>query len=68
MDCNYRQDDLIYDIGAHKGDDAAFYLAKGFRVISVAARLTLHLITADLFHQWNRIHHGTKCVISPGAQ
>ena len=40
MDCNSRQDDLIYDIGAHKGDDAAFYLAKGFRVISVEAHPT----------------------------
>jgi FkbM family methyltransferase len=37
MDCSQRQHDLIYDIGAHKGDDAAFYLAKGFRVISVEA-------------------------------
>ncbi len=37
MNWNCRQNDLIYDIGAHKGDDAGFYLAKGFRVISVEA-------------------------------
>jgi FkbM family methyltransferase len=29
--------DLIYDIGAHAGDDTAFYLAKGFRVVAIEA-------------------------------
>ncbi len=29
--------DLIYDIGAHRGDDTAFYIAKGFRVVAVEA-------------------------------
>ncbi len=29
--------DLIYDIGAHRGDDTAFYVAKGFRVVAVEA-------------------------------
>ena len=33
--------DLIYDIGAHKGDDTAFYLKKGFRVIAVEANPAL---------------------------
>ena len=28
---------LIYDIGAHKGDDTAFYLKKGFDVVAVEA-------------------------------
>lgn len=28
---------LIYDIGAHRGDDTAFYLAKGAKVIAVEA-------------------------------
>ncbi|MEQ9813886.1 MAG: FkbM family methyltransferase [Azospirillaceae bacterium] len=30
-------DDLIFDIGMHHGDDTAFYLAKGFRVVAVEA-------------------------------
>src|ERR1700730_6606466 len=30
-------DSLIYDVGAHKGEDAEFYLKKGFRVIAVEA-------------------------------
>lgn len=29
--------DLIFDIGMHKGEDAAFYLAKGFRVVALEA-------------------------------
>jgi len=29
--------DLIYDIGAHKGEDSEFYLQKGFRVVAVEA-------------------------------
>jgi FkbM family methyltransferase len=29
--------DLIYDIGMHKGEDAEFYLRKGFRVIAFEA-------------------------------
>jgi FkbM family methyltransferase len=29
--------DLIFDVGAHKGEDTAFYLAKGFRVVSIEA-------------------------------
>jgi FkbM family methyltransferase len=29
--------DLIYDVGANDGEDTAFYLAKGFRVIAVEA-------------------------------
>lgn len=29
--------DLVYDIGMHDGEDSAFYLAKGFRVVAVEA-------------------------------
>lgn len=35
------QHDLIFDIGFHKGEDAAFYLAKGFRVVGVEANPAL---------------------------
>lgn len=31
------QPDLIYDLGMHRGDDARFYLAKGFRVVALEA-------------------------------
>jgi FkbM family methyltransferase len=30
-------DDLIFDVGMHKGEDSAFYLAKGYRVIGFEA-------------------------------
>ena len=30
-------DDLVYDVGAHKGEDTAFYLAKGYRVVALEA-------------------------------
>ena len=33
--------DLIYDIGQHTGEDTAFYLGKGFRVVAVEANPTL---------------------------
>jgi FkbM family methyltransferase len=29
--------DLIYDVGLHKGEDAAFYLKKGFQVVGIEA-------------------------------
>jgi FkbM family methyltransferase len=31
------QADLIYDIGLHRGEDSAYYLAKGFRVVAFEA-------------------------------
>ena len=32
-----KSDDMIFDVGVHKGEDSAFYLAKGFRVIGFEA-------------------------------
>lgn len=29
--------DLIYDVGAHRGEDTEFYLKKGFRVVAIEA-------------------------------
>lgn len=29
--------DLVYDVGAHKGEDSAYYLAKGYRVVAFEA-------------------------------
>jgi FkbM family methyltransferase len=31
------QNSLIYDVGAHNGDDSAYYLAKGCRVVAIDA-------------------------------
>ena len=30
-------EDLIYDIGMNHGEDTAYYLSKGFRVIAIEA-------------------------------
>jgi FkbM family methyltransferase len=32
-----RVDDLVYDVGLHKGEDSSFYLAKGYRVVAFEA-------------------------------
>jgi 16S rRNA A1518/A1519 N6-dimethyltransferase RsmA/KsgA/DIM1 with predicted DNA glycosylase/AP lyase activity len=29
--------DLVFDLGMHKGEDTAFYLKKGFRIVGVEA-------------------------------
>lgn len=36
-----KHSDLIYDVGMHKGEDTAFYLEKGFRVVGVEAKPAL---------------------------
>jgi FkbM family methyltransferase len=41
--------DLVFDIGAHTGEDTAFYLGKGFRVIAVEASPTLARQLEDRF-------------------
>src|SRR5262245_48872042 len=35
------QSDLIFDVGMNNGDDTAYYLAKGFRVVAVEANPAL---------------------------
>lgn len=34
------QDDLIYDVGMFNGDDTAYYLHKGYRIVSIEAHPT----------------------------
>lgn len=43
------QDDLIFDIGMHNGNDTAYYLAKGFRVIAIEANPVLARSAAARF-------------------
>jgi FkbM family methyltransferase len=37
-----RERNLIFDVGCHRGDDTAYYLAKGFRVVAIEANPALH--------------------------
>lgn len=41
MGATARSDDLIFDVGLHLGEDSAYYLAKGFRVVAFEANPTL---------------------------
>jgi FkbM family methyltransferase len=41
------KEDLIYDVGLHKGEDSEFYLKKGFRVVAIEALPALAQIAAQ---------------------
>ena len=41
-------ENLIFDIGFHKGEDTLFYLLKGYRVIAVDA-------DPNLINEWQHI-------------
>ena len=41
--------DLIVDVGAHNGDDTAFYLYKGYRVVAIEANPVLAKSIAERF-------------------
>jgi FkbM family methyltransferase len=43
------RDDLIYDVGMHKGEDAEFYLKKGFQVVGIEANAQLCETCAQRF-------------------
>lgn len=43
--------DLIYDVGLHQGEDTAFYLAKGFRVVAFEANPHLVKECSERFKQ-----------------
>jgi FkbM family methyltransferase len=43
------QADLIFDIGMSEGNDTAFYLAKGFRVVGVEAAVKTYFELCDRF-------------------
>jgi FkbM family methyltransferase len=43
---------LIYDVGAHKGEDTEFYLKKGFSVVAIEANPVLFSNLAEKFDQF----------------
>jgi FkbM family methyltransferase len=56
------QANLIYDIGAHKGDDTAWYLQQGYRVIAVEAN---PLLAKELQRKFSAaIHEGKLTVVN----
>lgn len=53
--------DLIYDVGMHRGEDTAYYLAKGYRVVGFEADPELAAACASRFEGESRL------TIVPGA-
>jgi FkbM family methyltransferase len=50
--------EYVFDIGMHNGDDTAYYLHKGYRVVAVEANPTLVDLVRERFHaeiQQNRL-------------
>lgn len=45
------QDDLIFDLGGHRGFDTAYYLKKGFRVVTIEANPKLCDLLQSTFAQ-----------------
>src|ERR1700730_2442746 len=53
---------LIYDVGAHKGEDTEFYLKKGFSVVAIDASPQLCAALSQRF--FNYIQHGQLKIIN----
>jgi FkbM family methyltransferase len=53
--------DLIFDIGAHCGDDSAYYLHKGFRVVAVEANPSSAMLLRERFA--TEIAAGRLCLV-----
>jgi hypothetical protein len=47
-----RNEWLIYDVGAHKGEDAEFYLKKGFSVVAIEANPELYSLLSVGFSEF----------------
>src|SRR5438477_217291 len=43
------QENLIFDVGFHKGEDTSFYLNKGFRVVGIEANPFLYAAGIERF-------------------
>lgn len=56
--------DLIFDVGLHRGEDTAFYLKKGFRVVAFEANPDLVLYCENKFRR--EIAEGNLTIV-PGA-
>src|SRR5215469_13950329 len=52
---------LIYDVGAHLGEDTDFYLRKGFKVLAVEANATLAERLRERFR--SSLHGGSLSVL-----
>lgn len=56
--------DLIYDVGMHLGDDTAFYLSQGFKVVGIEANPDLAATARQRFS--SEIRSGQLTVVNAG--
>ena len=56
--------DLIYDVGMHVGDDTAFYLSQGYRVVAVEA--DPKLVKAAWYRFRHEIEQGKLEIVNVG--
>lgn len=59
------QKDLIYDVGMHNGDDTAYYLSKGYRVVAIEANPELAAAGEQRFSQ--EICDGRLIIVNAGV-
>jgi FkbM family methyltransferase len=59
------QDDLIYDVGMHNGDDTAYYLTKGYRVVGIDANPELCAACENRFA--DAIAEGNLTILNVGV-
>lgn len=58
------KDDLIYDVGMHNGDDSAYYLSRGYRVVAIEANPELAATAKRRFE--NELSSGKLVIINAG--
>jgi len=52
LDSTPKHDDLVFDVGMHRGEDAEFYLRKGFRVVGFEANPYLANYCREQYRVW----------------
>src|SRR5208337_928274 len=57
--------DLIYDVGMHHGDDTAFYLHQGFRVLAIEA--DPQLVEAAIRRFRSKLSSGRLTILNVGV-
>jgi FkbM family methyltransferase len=65
-----KHEDLIYDVGMHKGEDTEYYLRKGFRVIAVEADPELARACRERLRKYiadNRLIIVEGAIVTPAA-
>lgn len=60
--------DLVYDVGMHKGEDTAFYLAKGYRVVGFEADPLLAAHCAERFAGEQRLTIVTGAIAAAAGE